>query len=418
MNNVPAAIITIGDELLIGQVIDTNSAWIAKQLNELGIDVLRRVAVGDSKAAIVRALDEELASASLLIITGGLGPTSDDITKPLLTDYFGGKLVADKQTEDHIRHIFTVRKRPLAESNLSQALVPDTCTVLHNKMGTAPGMWFDKDDKVIIALPGVPHEMMHIMEERALPLLRQRFISDAIFHRSMITAGEGESVIAERVKDLESALPHYIKLAYLPEAGGVKLRLTGRGPDKQRLSDELQLRVEEFANRLEDIIVSLDDIPMELIIGKWLTIHQKTLGLAESCTGGNVAHRMTQVMGSGGYFVGSMVCYNNSVKEQQLGVKKASLEKFTAVSEEVAIEMAQGALKALGSDYVMAVTGQLSAGGESDGVEVGTVWIAVGDKQGIKTKRVRFPYDRLRNKEMATAMCLLLIWKFIHGRSF
>ena len=419
MNNVAAAIITIGDELLIGQTIDTNSAWIAKNLNEMGIDVVRRVAVGDNKDSILKALDEELANASLVVITGGLGPTSDDITKPLLTGYFGGKLVVDKETEDHIRHIFEVRKRPLIESNLTQALVPDTCTVLHNKMGTAPGLWFDKEEKVVIAMPGVPHEMMHIMEAQALPRLRQRFFfSDALLHRGIITAGEGESIIAERIKDLEAALPSHIKLAYLPETGLVKLRLTGRGHDKQLLSNELQLRIEEMANRLEDIVVSFDDVPMEFIIGKWLTTHEKTISLAESCTGGNIAHHITQIMGSGNYFKGGIVSYSNEAKMKHLGVQKKTLDQFTAISEETAIEMVQGALKMFDTDYALSVTGQLSGGGENEGVEVGTVWMAVADKNTVKTKEFRFPYDRHRNKEMATAMAFLLIWKFIHGRPF
>jgi len=416
MSNIAASIITIGDELLIGQVIDTNSAWIAKHLNELGIDVLRRVAVGDDRNAILKALDEELGMASLVMITGGLGPTADDITKPLLNEYFGGRMQVNEQVLEHLKNIFIKRHRPFLERNLKQAEVPDNCTVLFNKMGTAPGIWFDKDDKVVIAMPGVPFEMISIMENEVLPKLRQRFFSDALLHRSIITAGEGESYIAEKIKDLEEALPAHIKLAYLPGAGMVRLRLTGRGADAAQLTKELQLRQEEIAKRLENIVVSLEDISLEHILGEWFTANKKTLGLAESCTGGNVAHHITQVMGATHYFNGSIVCYQNEIKEKLLGVKKETLHEYGAVSEQTVIEMVQGALKVLDVDYAFAVTGLLSPGGESDRTPVGTIWMAVADKDTAKTKAFHFYYDRERNKEMATSMGMLLIWKFITGK--
>jgi nicotinamide-nucleotide amidase len=416
MGNITAVIITIGDELLIGQTIDTNSAWIAQHLNELGIDVVRRVAVGDNREGILKALDEELALAALVIITGGLGPTADDITKPLLNEYFGGKMVVNEIVRKHVQDLFIKRHRPFLERNIKQAEVPDNCTVLFNKMGTAPGMWFEKHGKVAISLPGVPFEMINIMKDEVLPRLRQRFQSDNLLHRSVVTAGEGESFIAEKIEDLENALPPHIKLAYLPQAGMVKLRLTGRGPDKKKLTEEMQYRAEEIANRLENIVVALDDIPMELILGKWFTVKDKTLSLAESCTGGNIANHLTKVMGSGNYFKGSIVCYTNEVKENLLGVKNETLEQSGAVSEETAVEMAQGALKALKSDYALGVTGLLSPGGESDRVAVGTVWMAVADKTTVKTKKFMFHNDRERNKDMATAMGMLMIWKFINGK--
>jgi nicotinamide-nucleotide amidase len=416
MSNVAAAIITIGDELLIGQVIDTNSAWIAQRLNELGIDVLRRVAVGDNKEAILKALDEELASASLVLITGGLGPTADDITKPLLNEYFGGKMQVDERVLEHLKNLFIKRHRPFLERNLKQAEVPNNCTVLFNKMGTAPGMWFDKDEKVIISMPGVPFEMISIMEDEVLPKLRQRFFSDALIHRSIITAGEGESFIAEKIQDLEEALPAHIKLAYLPGAGMVRLRLTGRGADVARLTNELQLRQEEIANRLDSIVVAMEDIPMELIIGRWFTVKGFTFGLAESCTGGNIAHHLTQVMGATNYFNGGIVCYQNEIKEKLLGVKRETLDAYGAVSEQTVTEMAKGALNALNTDYAFAVTGLLSAGSGADKVPVGTVWMAVANKDNLKTQEFHFRYDRQRNKDMATSMGMLMIWKFINGR--
>ncbi|MBS1687924.1 MAG: CinA family nicotinamide mononucleotide deamidase-related protein [Bacteroidetes bacterium] len=416
MSNIKASIITIGDELLIGQTIDTNSAWIAQRLNDLGIDIIRRVAVGDLKDAIREALDEELSKAEIILITGGLGPTADDITKPVLCEYFGAEMIVNEQVLQHLKDIFTKRNRPFLERNLKQAEVPDNCTVLFNKMGTAPGMWFEKNSKVIISMPGVPFEMMGIMEDEVIPRFRKRYISDSLIHRSIMTAGEGESYIANKIEDLENALPAHIRLAYLPGYGSVKLRLTGRSNDELRLIKELELRQEEIANRLGDIVIAMDDFPLEYTIGKYFVEKQVTLGLAESCTGGFIAHHLTQVMGSAGYFNGSIVCYQESVKENVLGVKHNTLDEYGAVSEETAIEMAKGALKVLGADYALSVTGLLSAGSESDRVPVGTVWMAIASKEDVKTKHFRFHYDRPRNKEMAVQMGMLMIWKYLHGK--
>jgi len=416
MSNITAAIITIGDELLIGQTIDTNSAWIAQHLNELGIDVIRRVAVGDDRNAILTALDSELKGVNIVLITGGLGPTADDITKPLLNEYFGGKMQVDEKVLAHLKEIFTKHNRPFLERNMKQAEVPDVCTPLFNKMGTAPGMWFDRNDKVAIAMPGVPFEMMSIMQDEVLPRLRKRFFSNALLHRSIVTAGEGESFIAEKIQDLEEALPPHIRLAYLPGAGMVKLRLTGRGADKQKLSDELQLCQQEIAQRLDGIVVALEDIPMEVLLGRWFTAKGAKLGLAESCTGGYIAHQVTQAVGASNYFKGSIVCYTNDIKEKLLGVKKATLQNEGAVSEQAVTEMVKGALIALDADYAFAISGLLGPKGEDDKEEVGTVWMAVASRQSIKTKRFWFRYDRQRNKEMAVSMGLLMIWRFINDR--
>ncbi len=416
MAHVKASIITIGDELLIGQTIDTNSAWIAQRVGDIGIDVIRRVAVGDDALAIRNALDQELEYADVLFITGGLGPTADDITKPVLCEYFGGKLVVNQEVLAHVSEFFSRRKLPTLERNTKQAEVPDNCKVLFNRKGTAPGMLFTREyqgrEQVIISMPGVPHEMMDIMEEKVMGELQQRFTGDAIVHRSILTAGQGESFVAERIKDLEDALPEHIRLAYLPGPLVVKLRLTGRCPDKQRLYREVQMRQEEIANRLEDIVVAMEDLPLEQIIGKELTVKEKTLGLAESCTGGNIAHCMTQVMGSAKYFQGCIVSYQDEVKEEILGVSRSLLKDKGAVCEEVAIEMAQGARKVLHSDFGFGVTGLLSGGG-TDAVPVGTVWMAVCDAERVSTRNFHFTYDRLRNKEVAVNMGLLMILKFI-----
>lgn len=415
MGNIAASIITIGDELLIGQTIDTNSAWIARELNLLGIDVVRRVAVGDNRKSIISSLDEELSLASLVIITGGLGPTADDITKPLLNEYFGGKLVIDERVLDHIKDIFSRRNRPFLDRNMKQAEVPDTCTVLFNKMGTAPGMWFEKNGKVVISLPGVPFEMVAIMEDEALPRIAAAFSSDALLHYTIVTAGEGESFIAEKLQDLESALPGHISLAYLPGFGIVKLRLTGRGANAPALAREIEYHRDLIVARLSNIVVCLEDIPMEQVLGRWFTGHSATIGLAESCTGGNIGHHITQVPGATNYFRGSLVCYQNEVKEKLLGVSHHTIERFGAVSEEVVLEMVHGAMSVLQPDVAFAITGLLSAVDNAT-VPVGRVWMAVADKNRVKSKEYNFRYDRERNKEMATAFGMLMIWKFVTGK--
>jgi nicotinamide-nucleotide amidase len=416
MANVKASIITIGDELLIGQTIDTNSAWIGQRVNRLGIDIIRRIAVGDVAPEIEEALDEEIKRSDIVFITGGLGPTADDITKPLLCEYFGGKMVVDEATLAHVVDIFKRRNRPFLERNMKQAEVPDVCQVLYNRMGTAPGMLFKKDGSTVIAMPGVPFEMISIMEDEVLPLLAQQFISDALIHRSVITAGEGESFIAEKIKDIEEALPSYIKLAYLPGAGIVKLRLTGRHEDAAFIIAQLEQFQARLAERLHNIVVALEDIPMEQIVGNALMEKNATVAFAESCTGGNIGHAITQIQGSGMYFQGSAVCYQNDMKEQILEVQKSTLQQFGAVSEQTAIEMAEGARRLYRSDYSLSTTGRLSDGGVDEQVPVGTVWIAVSDKNRTLAKEFRFFYDRHRNKEMAVQMALLMLWRFINDK--
>ena len=416
MANTSASIITIGDELLIGQTIDTNSAWMAQQLNALGIAVQRRVAVGDSREAIVDALDEEIANADIVLMTGGLGPTADDITKPLLCEYFGGKLVIDEQVLAHVKDIFTKRNRPFLERNLKQAEVPDVCTVMFNRVGTAPGMMFRRGEKIIVSMPGVPFEMMAIMKDEVIPYLRANTVSDVFLHRSVITAGEGESFIAERIIDLETALPPHIKLAYLPTFGVVKLRLTGSGHDEASLVKELEYHQQAIAARLENIVVAMEDEPLEVLVGRKLLENNRSLSLAESCTGGNIGHLITQVEGSSRYFIGSVVCYQNQVKENILRVPARAIEKYGVYSQEVAIAMSEGVRHVLKSDISLSVTGLLSADDEDNRVPVGTVWMAVSDNTRMLTKEFRFHYDRKRNKEMAVQAGLLMIWKFLHHK--
>ncbi|MBE2290636.1 MAG: CinA family nicotinamide mononucleotide deamidase-related protein [Chitinophagaceae bacterium] len=413
MSKTVASVITIGDELLIGQTIDTNSAWIGKQLNALGIDLRRRVAVGDDKKAITDALNEELANAQLVIVTGGLGPTADDITKPLLLEYFGGKMVVNERVLEHVKDLFAKRNRPFLERNMKQAEVPETCSVLFNRMGTAPGMWFERDGRVVISLPGVPFEMISIMQEEALPRIKERFTGDAIVHLSVITAGEGESFVAEKIQDLEEALPAHIKLAYLPGAGMVKLRLTGHGTDEAALTEEMRPHQMAIANRLEDIVISLTDEPMEAILHRWFTRNGKTLALAESCTGGYMAHLLTQVSGSSKYFRGGIVVYQTDVKLDVLGVSKEVVDTNGVVSDATALAMAQQAGTVLKADYAFGITGMLEPP-IGDDRSTGMAWMAVAGPDGrTLSRRYVFHYDRHRNKEMAASMGLLMLYKFV-----
>ncbi len=416
MSNIKATIVTIGDELLIGQTIDTNSAWMAQRLNELGVSVLRRVAVGDEADAITTALDDERKLATVILITGGLGPTSDDITKPLLCKYFGGKLVVNDVVLEHIRAIFTKFNRPIIDRNLKQAEVPDNCTVLFNRMGTAPGMWFEDGGTIFVSMPGVPFEMRAIMEDEVLPRLKTMLKTDAFIHRTTVTAGEGESFIAEKLMDFEAALPQHLHLAYLPDAGFVKLRLTGSGTDATILEHQLAAWQQKLMAILGDIVIATEDIAVEQILSDALRHSGKWISTAESCTGGFIGHQITQVPGASVYFKGSVVAYDNSVKEGLLGVSSKTLETFGAVSEETVTAMAKGALRVFGTDYSLATSGVLGPDGGTPNTPVGTVWMAAATRDRVVTKMYKFRYDRLKNKEMAAKNGMLLLWKLITGR--
>jgi nicotinamide-nucleotide amidase len=414
MEKVFASIITIGDELLIGQVIDTNSAWIAQELNKSGISVKHRIAVGDVWEDIWQALDEESKQASLIIITGGLGPTADDITKPLLCEYFGGKMVVHQPTLDHLTELFEkVLKRPMIERNAKQAEVPDVCTVLKNERGTAPGMLFKKEGKIFVSLPGVPHEMKWIMEHHVIPMIPTLFYTGFIEHRTLLTAGIGESFLADLVQPVEEALPPHIKLAYLPNYGMVRLRLTAFGSDKAELQAEIDTHFNLFKEKVKEFLVTDHDIPMELVVGNLLKQTGSTLATAESCTGGYIAHLLTTHAGSSAYFTGSVVSYANSVKQNILHVKEETLQTVGAVSEETVIQMAKSVLALMQTDYAIAVSGIMGPDGGSPEKPVGTVWIAVANKEKAVTKQFHFRFDRRRNIELTANNALNLLRIFI-----
>jgi nicotinamide-nucleotide amidase len=403
MKEVFASIITIGDELLIGQTIDTNSAFIAQQLNGIGIWLKRRIAIGDNKKDIIAALKEESREARVIILTGGLGPTADDITKPVLCEYFGASLVKNKVVENHIIDIFTRLDRPAGERNLKQAEVPENCQVLFNSRGTAPGMWFEKQGVIYVSLPGVPHEMKGLIESEVIPRLKALDNLPVVLHKTLLTAGIGESVLADHIEKFETALPSHVKLAYLPAYGQVKLRLTAKGPDSLKLEKELSILFDNLKNSVSEWMVTDEDIPLEKVIMEMFLKDRKTLATAESCTGGYIAHLITSVPGSSGIFKGSVVAYSNDIKKGLLGVDTATLENHGAVSEETVRQMASGVLSKTGADYAIATSGIMGPGGGSDEKPVGMVWIAAGSKDNLRTTRLNFRFDRKRNIEL-TAM--------------
>lgn len=409
-----ASIITIGDELLIGQVIDTNSAFIAQQLNKIGITIKHRVAVGDSEQDIWNALETESKTSNIIIITGGLGPTADDITKPLLCKYFGGKMIVDEATLNHVKYLFkTVLKRPMIERNTKQAEVPDVCTVLKNEVGTAPGMMFEKNGVLFFALPGVPHEMKWITENHIIAILQNQYSNNFIEHRTVLTAGVGESFLAEKLIDFENNLPKNISLAYLPNYGMVRLRLTGNSNDKAELLQAINSQFTNLKSILNKEIICDEDLPLEVIIGNLLKQSNKTVATAESCTGGYISHLITSVAGSSAYYEGSIVSYSYAAKENLLNVEKNILEKYGAVSQETVTQMVTNLVKLMNTDYGIAVSGIMGPGGATDDKPVGTVWIAVASKIKVQTKQLRFRFDRKKNIELTAANALLLLRELI-----
>jgi len=415
---VVASIITIGDELLIGQTIDTNSAWMAEELNKIGVWVKRRVAVGDVWDDIWNALDEESKIADIILITGGLGPTADDITKPLLCKYFGGNLIVNEQVLRHVKYLFEKvfrRPGPILERNLKQAEVPDVCTVLMNERGTAPGMWFEKEKKVFVSLPGVPHEMKGLMKKEVLTRLQRRFKMPFILHQTLLTYGMGESFLAEKIKDWEEQLPGHIKLAYLPHYGNVRLRLTGISDDKNKLEKELEEQSKNLKPLIRDWLVIDDDMTIQQVVAKILKERKQTVGTAESCTGGYIAHLLTIDPGASSNFKGTVVAYDNKVKEDILNVSAQTINSAGAVSEETVKEMLKGALEKLKTDYAVATSGIMGPDGGTEDKPVGTVWIAVGNNRKIEAQRFNFRFDRVRNIEQTAHTALNMLRKFIEN---
>ena len=409
---IKVSIITIGDELLIGQTVDTNSAWMAMELNKAGFIINRRVAVGDEWDAIWNALEEESREVEVVLITGGLGPTSDDITKPLLCKFFNGKMVRNQAAYDNVVDIFTRRlNRPLLDRNLLQADVPDTCTVILNKRGTAPGMWFEKNNRIYVSMPGVPFEMKGMMTDDVIPELIRRFSVEPVQHRTLLTAGIGESFLAEKLVEFENSLPPNIKLAYLPNYGMVRLRLSLLNTATP--ISVLENTFQQLQSLVKEFMVINKDISLQEAIADKLKSAGKTLATAESCTGGYIAHLITMIPGSSSFFLGGAVSYSNEAKMSILKVNESTLASHGAVSMETVCEMAEGVRVITGADYGLATSGIMGPTGETPNKPVGLVWVACSSAKGTFSTSFQFRFDRKRNIELSAAHALDFLRKNI-----
>ena len=405
-------IITIGDEILIGQIVDTNSAWMGQQLNLHGIEVYQVTSVHDDHEHILKAIADAEKNADLVLITGGLGPTKDDITKKCLCEYFGTELVFHPEVLEHVRSLLSSRNVAINQLNSDQAMLPASCTVLHNSVGTASGMWFEQNNTIFISMPGVPFEMEAIMTEEVFPRLIKMGIMQVIVHKTVQTIGLPESMMAEKIEKWENALPDFIKLAYLPSPNMVRLRLSGYGTNRSLLETEINRQVNELMTIISEFVFGFDDENLALVVGRMLVESSKTLAAAESCTGGNIAHYITSNPGSSAYFKGAVVAYSNEIKNRLLNVPNEMIESFGAVSQQVAEAMAVGAQKALDTDYSIATTGIAGPDGGTDEKPVGTVWIAVAGPSGVKSEKFIFRHNRERNiiRSTQTALNLLRIY--------
>ncbi len=419
-----AYILTIGDEILIGQITDTNAAWMAQQLNLQGIRIVGKTSVGDVHDDIVESVRYALSKADLVLLTGGLGATKDDITKKALADYFKVPMVFHDETFQRMTYFFKKINRTVSEMNKNGCFMPENALILNNDKGLAPAMWFNteggqspdsfgKGSKVVVSMPGVPYEMQHLMSDRVLPRLRASFPMSPIVHRTLLTAGEGETSLAEKLSDFEDALPENIKLAYLPSLGTVRLRLTARGDNEAVLNEQLDLWKTKLEKIVGYAVAGYNDDTMPVAIGRMLTKQGLTLGIAESCTGGYLSHLMTTVSGSSAYFEGSVIVYSYDLKVKLLDVSKYMLDTEGAVSEQCVKEMVAGTLAALSVDVAIAVSGIAGPNGGTPEKPVGTVWIAVGNRDETITYKIGLDRGRLKNIEYAANTALNLLRKFL-----
>ena len=426
-----ATIITIGDEILIGQILDTNSRYISRALNSNGITVGERTSIGDNRTQIIETLDRALSNSEVVIITGGLGPTKDDITKTVLCQYFGDTLVRHQPTYDQVARFFERRGLPFTEINQAQALVPSRCKVILNEVGTAPCMMFaisapqatfeqpmpkktdTLSEKIVISMPGVPFEMKWLMQNSVLPLLEEQLGSQAIVHKTILTFGIGESFLADKIADWEDALPAHIKLAYLPEAGKVRLRLSAYGEDKAQLEQEVAEQIVELNAIISDNIYGYDDDTISKVIGKIVNRRCALLATAESCTGGLIGNMITEVPGSSAYYKGGIIAYSNELKERLLGVRHETLEQYGAVSEETAIEMAKGCLEATGADYAIATTGISGPTGATEEKPLGLVYVAIASRDEVVCNRYVFTTTRQQHQQRTANQALFDLYKLL-----
>jgi len=401
-------IVNIGDEILIGQIVNTNAAWMATELNIYGIDVIKMITVSDEKNAIIDSVKSAMIEADLVLITGGLGPTKDDITKKTLCDLFNDELAFHQESFDNISRLLEQFGRVPDDRYRIQALMPKNAQILINRAGTASAMWFEKDNKIVVSMPGVPKEMMYLMSNKVLPLLQDRNIIQEIVHVTFICYGKGETDLSDMLEDFETALPSNIKLAYLPNTsnGYIRLRLSGRGYDRILLENRLNDQAEALNKTLGNLIFGKDNDSLEAEVSKLILEKSSSLSIAESCTGGKISHKITSVPGCSKYFMGSVVAYSNDLKINLLGVNPNTIQNFGAVSEETVIEMAKGAKASFKTDYVIASSGIAGPEGGSDTKPVGTIWIAIAHPGGIFAKKLKLGNNRDRNIEMTSNIAL------------
>jgi nicotinamide-nucleotide amidase len=404
-----AELLTIGDEILYGQIVDTNSQWMSVELSNAGIKVIRKTTVGDQEDEIIAAFAEAEKRADIVLITGGLGPTNDDMTKPCLAKYFNCELKIHEEALAEVTAFFVQRGRELTEVNRQQAALPVCSEKITNSLGTAPGMWFDRNNKVFVSMPGVPHEMKRMMTDIVVPKLKKRFATPVIHHKVIRTVGIGESVLAEKISEWENSLPKHIKLAYLPSLGEVKLRLTSMGDSLETLRAESEELAKKLDARIGQFIYGHGEDPLEVAVGNMLRDKKLTVSVAESCTGGYLSHLITSVPGSSEYFLGSMIPYAYEIKMRQLGVKPETLEQYGAVSEQTIIEMANLVRAKFTTDIGVATSGIAGPGGATGEKPVGTVWIAYSDKHQTVTRKLQLSKERMLNIKMASVAVLNLI---------
>ncbi len=409
-------IITIGDEILIGQIVDTNSAWMGQQLNLSGFRVTAIKTVGDELEAITGNIRTSIKDADVILLTGGLGATKDDITKKAIAEFLGVGMYFDQDVYDRICYFFNKLGRKPNEAHRLQSYMPETVQLLTNKMGTAPGMWFEHEGKILVSMPGVPYEMKYLMGAEVIPRLKSKFGTKAIVHHTIITAGHGETALALRIEKIESSLPEGVKIAYLPNLGTVRIRVSAYGngnETEEELNDKVGAVVDEIKKELGDAVFGEGEDNLSLSLGRMLLERNMTMATAESCTGGNIAARIVQNPGSSAYFKGGVVAYSNALKMGSLNVKESTLRANGAVSEATVREMVQGAVGNLGVDLAIAVSGIAGPGGGTPDKPVGTIWLAVGDKEQVRTRLLKLGKDRLKNIEYTTKQALNMARLFV-----
>ena len=408
-----AEIISIGDEILIGQITNTNATWMSQELNNIGVRVTHISSVGDNSIDIKSALDLAESRVDIILITGGLGPTKDDITKKVFCEYFNSSLVLNNEVLNDVTEIFKSYGRTVSELNRLQAMVPDNCQIIRNARGTAPGMVFKRGTKIFVSMPGVPFEMKSMMSNSVLPMIKSEYKLEEIYHRTILTQGIGESSLAEQIEDWENSLPEYIKLAYLPSPGIVRLRMSVYGGLNAETDKTLSKKEEELHAILGQSIYGYNEDKLEELIGKELLKRSAHLVIAESCTGGSISKAITSISGSSAYYLGGVTAYDNSVKNKILGVSERTLQEYGAVSEETVMEMALGVKKSLTSNYSIATTGIAGPTGGSEEKPVGTIWLAAASEKKIVTKKLQLGKDRLINIERSTIAAMALFYNLL-----